>query len=227
MKAAAATVLTCDGLSTSLDPEAGSFALTVRPGECVVFAGVEADSVHHLGDLFLGLQAPARGRVTFGGQDWQTMDPREAEHGRRQIGRVVATPGRAAWLQNLDVEENVYLARQFEPGVSTAGLRQRAQTFCHLFGLEALPTTRPAATSSDLLMRAQWVRAFLPEPLRLLVLEAPDWGARKESSGRLREQVRRARGAGTAVIWIDLGAAAGLDETLRYDGVPQAVGRRL
>jgi ABC-type transporter Mla maintaining outer membrane lipid asymmetry ATPase subunit MlaF len=226
MKDATDIVFACEGLSTCPEPEAGSFDLAMRAGECVVFAGVEADSLHHLGDLFLGLIAPARGRVTVLGQDWQTMDPREAEHLRRQTGRVLAAPGRAAWLQNLDVEENVYLARQFEPSESPEGLRQRALALCGAFGLEELPSTRPADTPSDVLMRAQWVRAFLPEPLRLLVLEAPDGGGRSSASGKLREQVRVARASGTVVIWIDLGAATGLDETLRYDGVPAAVSRR-
>lgn len=227
MTRATELIFACEGLATSPDPGTGGFDLALRAGECVVFAGIEPENLHHLGDLFLGLSVPARGRVVVWGRDWQTMDPREAEHSRRQIGRVLASPGRAAWLQNLDVEENVYLARQFEAVAGRENLRRRARELCGVFGLEALPATRPAETPSDLLMRAQWVRAFLPEPLRLLVLEAPDRGGGKSASGRLREQVRMARASGTAVIWMDLGSAAGLDETLRYDGVPTAVSRRV
>jgi ABC-type uncharacterized transport system ATPase subunit len=226
MKGGSDIVFACEGLSTGGDAEAGGFDLALRAGDCVVFAGLDAESLPHLGDLFLGLQAPARGRVMVWGADWQTMDPREVEHRRRQIGRVLAAPGRAAWLQNLDVEENVYLASHFEPMVSQGSLRQRARDLCGVFGLEGLPVTRPSETSSDVLMLAQWVRAFLPEPLRILVLEAPDRGGGKNAPGRLREQVRLARESGTAVIWMDLGTAAGLDETLRYDGVPTAVSRR-
>ena len=223
------TLLGCEGVSTVEAVEAveAVFDLAIAPGDCIVFAGVESAIVHQLGDIFLGLRAPMRGRICFGGVDWQSMDPREAERQRRQIGRVLAAPGRAAWLQNLDVEENVHLARRFEPGVSFASVRERSLQLCQLFGLESLPSTRPAATSPDLLMPAQWVRAFLPDPLRLLVLECPEWGVKKAFAARLREQVREARSAGTAVIWIDLGPAAGLDETLRYDAIPPALGHRL
>jgi ABC-type transporter Mla maintaining outer membrane lipid asymmetry ATPase subunit MlaF len=224
-KAEAAPVLAFEGVGPAGGdaPPADAFHLALGPGDCVVFAGVDASSLHHLGDLVLGLQAPARGRILFGGSDWQTMDPRDVERCRRQTGRVLAVPGRAAWLQNLDVEENVQLARRFDPGSNVLQVRERSSVLCGLFGLAGLPGTRPASTAPDVLLRAQWVRAFLPDPLRLLVLESPDWGVKPSMGARLREQVRVARAAGTAVVWIDLGAAAGLGETMRYDGVPPAL----
>jgi ribose transport system ATP-binding protein len=219
-------VLAFQDVSTS-SPAVDAFNMALGRGECVVFANVDPSAIHHLGDLVLGLIAPASGRIQFGGADWQTMDPREAERARRQTGRVLAVPGRAAWLQNLEVEENVFLARQFDPGVNLTVVRERAQKLCGIFGLDSLPTTRPMGTAAGDLMRAQWIRALLPDPLRLLVLESADAGVKKSAATRLREQIREVRAAGTAIVWIYFGPAAGLDETLRYDGVPPALAPQL
>jgi len=208
-------------------PEGDGFDLAVRPGECVVFAGVDPSQIHDLGDLAVGLMVPRRGMVRFGGDDWQRVEPREAERRRRGIGRVLAAPGRAAWLENLDVEENVHLARWFEAGEKMEAVRERSRRLAGVFGLEGgLPGSRPAVTPDDVLARAQWVRAFLPDPLRLLVLEAPEAGLAAGGGSRLRAEIARVREAGTAVLWIDPGSPAGLNETVRYDTVPVWLRRR-
>jgi ABC-type uncharacterized transport system ATPase subunit len=223
----ASPLLEFEGVSRWSGADGGGFDLAAGPGDCVVFAGVDPSQLHDLGDLALGLVVPRRGVVRFLGDDWQRLDPREAERRRRGIGRVLAAPGRAAWLENLDVEENVQLARWFEPGVKMEMVRERSRRLAGTFGLEGgLPGTRPAVTPPEVLARAQWVRAFLPDPLRLLVLEAPESGVGDGAGALLRAEIRRVREAGTAVWWIDPGSPDGLDETARYDTVPAWLRRR-
>ena len=181
--------------------------------------------MHDLGDLALGLQAPRQGRVFFGGEDWSGMDPREAERRRRRVGRVFAPRGRAAWIENLDVEENVMLAQLFNEGSTWEAVRERAEDLARRFGLDGLPTSRPSATPAPDLMAAQWVRAFLPDPLRLLILELPEAAVPEGKAGLLNGEVKRVLDEGTAVIWIDGSAAEldGLEPDRHFGEVPEAL----
>ena len=106
------------------------------------------------------------------------------------------------WVQNLSVSDNTLLAQRFSPGIDEALLRQRADHLAELFGLGSLPVTRPAATPGDKLLLAQWVRALLPNPLRLLILEIAEPELAEESSAPLLEAIAEARSKGTAVLWI-------------------------
>lgn len=153
----------------------------------------------------LGLQPPSRGEIRFLGRTWEERSVAETERDLRLVGTVVnprCHPARV-WVGNLDVDENVMLASQFDPARSSARVAARADELARRFGLaEGLPQGRPATTDPEALLLAQWVRAFLRDPLRLLVLENPLELAPRESVEALVREIERVRESGTAVLWI-------------------------
>jgi len=158
------------------------------------------------GALYLqGIHAPARGTIRFQGAPWQDRDVAGVERDRRRIGVVVnpRRPAANAWVSNLDIVDNVMLSAQFAPERRWAQIVERAQTLAEEFGLaDGLPTTRPVDTSRGLQLLAQWVRAFLPDPLDLLVLENPLDSAKKEQAEAFALRVGKALEGGAAVLWI-------------------------
>jgi ABC-type sugar transport system ATPase subunit len=117
----------------------------------------------------------------------------------------------SSWVQNLSVADNILLAQRFKPGANESDLHGRAERLARRFGLGGLPQTRPMATPTQELVLSQWVRAFLPAPLRLLILEQPDSQAPENSLGALLEAINEARANGGTVLWIGSPNDSGLD----------------
>ena len=136
--------------------------------------------------------------------DVMTRYPHQISGGqqRETIGQVFQSTHRAQWITNLDVDENIYLAEQMTGRISQPDLIAAADKLAKAFGLEEIPDLRESKVSRDRLMRAQWVRAFLPKPLRLLILECPTFGVPTDAVRLLLKQIQRVREKGTAVIWI-------------------------
>ncbi|MBU6179281.1 MAG: hypothetical protein KGR69_06430 [Verrucomicrobia bacterium] len=181
-------------------PSAGAGVnLALRGGELAHLAGFSISSI------LLGIQAPARGEIRFLGRTWEERGVAETERDLRLVGTVVnprCHPARI-WVGNLDVDENVMLAAQFDPGRTSARIAARADELARRFGLaEGLPQGRHSTTDPESLVLAQWVRAFLREPLRLLILENPLELAPRGSVAAFVDEINRARDAGTAVLWI-------------------------
>jgi ABC-type branched-subunit amino acid transport system ATPase component len=153
----------------------------------------------------LGIEDLASGAVRFRGRAWEERSVAAAEDARRTVGTVVnphSHPSRI-WISNLDIDENVLLASQFDPSRGSGQVALRAAELAREFGLgEELPTGRPAGAAATDLVLAQWVRAFLREPLVLLVLEEPLAGAPPASAEALWRGIERVRGEGTAVLWV-------------------------
>ena len=67
-------------------------------------------------------------------------------------------------------------------------------------GFTEVSTRRPDHVSIDELQRAQWVRAFLGEPV-LVLLERPESGAGRDNVPGLFGLVDAALSRGAAVLW--------------------------
>ena len=154
----------------------------------------------------LGLQEPTRGKIEFLGKAWQERSVAGLEEDRRKIGQVIdcrRRDGEASWVNNLNVDENVFLAASFQPRRAYRAIEKRAADLAEKFGFESgLPGVRPSRATPSELIRAQWVRAFLPDPLELLFLESPTARASAEHVGRLGEAIREALDSGVAVLWV-------------------------
>jgi len=173
-------------------------SLSLRPGELAAVRPAGPGRLPPLADLALGLLPPARGRVTFAGEDWTAMSPDRAVACRGRIGRVFAG---AAWIGNLDVDENVILRERHLTRRPEAEVRREAQGWAARFGLAELPATRPAWTPAPDLIRAQWVRALLGRPA-LLLLEDAEHEAPAESLAAWRAALAEAVAGGAAALWI-------------------------
>lgn len=203
------------------------FVLSLAKGELAVFEVGESVRAGWLGDAALGLVKPMKGEVRFLGADWGDMLPGEAERRRRRrAGRVLAPEEGAVWLQNLDLDENIQLAQRMDPEQRLGEVAERALRVARRFGLDELPRMRPAAADRRTLQVAQWVRAFLPKELSLLILDRPLRGASAADAVALRENMEEARERGAAVVWVEeVGAVweLGLEPDWHFPEFPAAL----
>ena len=177
----------------TFDLAAGDLAL-VDMGDAYVACPL-ADAAEGLVDL-------DSGTVTFLGDDWQALSVARAAAHRASIGRVFE---KRSWISNLDVDENVTLARRHHTGQRHAGVMAEASRIARDLGLGEIPQARPAFVGRHDLRLAQWVRAFLGAP-RLIILEDPLRGVARDLLDNLLAAVGAAREEGAAVLWLAAGA---------------------
>ncbi|MFH0878428.1 MAG: ATP-binding cassette domain-containing protein, partial [Lentisphaerota bacterium] len=170
-----------------------------REGELVFIIDSTPDGQMPLGDLAEGLIAPEQGSVWIKGRDWKDVPPTEAASLRGRIGRVFENRG---WLSNLDMDENITLVQRHFTGRPQADIEAKALALALAYGLPDLPRVRPAFMKKTELRRAEWIRAFLGNPL-LIILEQPLRDVYPEHWKNLAAAVQAARARGTAIIWID------------------------
>ena len=151
-----------------------------------------------LADLAAGLLDPAEGRVLFQGEEWRAMPPQQVLQRRAQIGRGFDGHG---WISNLNVNENVTLAQRHHTRRPNAEILAEAEALARAFGLNELPRIRPALVTPQDLRRAEWIRAFLGQPL-LVLLERPMQGIPLEHLPRLLGAVQEACARKAAVLWL-------------------------
>ncbi len=192
-------VLELTGVTFSASPDRSPLDLSLRPGGFVFLREFSVSL------QLLGIAPVIRGSIRFKGRTWQERSVAESERDLRRVGTVVnprSHPARV-WVGNLDVDENVVLASQFDPSRRSCRVEERAAVLARNFGLpEGLPAGRPAEASPAELILSQWVRAFLRDPLDLLVLENPLEGAPSGSTRALAREIERVRGEGAAVLWV-------------------------
>jgi len=179
------------------------FDLSLNGGDLIVFELSNSEAANDIPGLASGVTPPRIGEIFCCGKNWQELHDDAAIELRLQIGQVYNSTFRASWIENLDIDENVYLAQQMAGGVTQQELADRALALARSFGMDSLPHARRSYVSRKDLMRAQWVRAFLPDPLKLLILERPTLGMESDSVSLLVSQINKVRRAGTAVLWLD------------------------
>jgi ABC-type transporter Mla maintaining outer membrane lipid asymmetry ATPase subunit MlaF len=172
--------------------------LKLCEGDCALVATGRAGEDLPLADAALGLAMPRAGQVRFLGDDWSRLGPREQLDRRGRIGSVFE---RSAWINNLNVLDNVLLSRRHHTGLADEQLLRDARCWAERFGLNALPAERPSSVPPEQLRLAEWVRAFSLEPV-LLLLEHPMRGVPRERFASLLSAVNEARSRGAAVLWL-------------------------
>ena len=194
----------------SLRLAAGEFALieTPDPSRSAAFA-----------DLCTGLVNLADGTVRFLGRDWKGLPHEHAAAMRGRIGRVFGREG--GWVGFIDVATSVLLPQLHHTRRPAGTLRDDATALARRFGLPGLPLDRPNGVASDDLSRAACVRAFLGEPL-LLLLESPARGWLDDMLPPLLDALAVARDRGAAAIWLAPG-----DRIWRDRSVPATYRYRL
>ncbi|HXQ53885.1 MAG TPA: ATP-binding cassette domain-containing protein [Stellaceae bacterium] len=185
-------------LSEPGEPPQPAIELRVMAGELALVDARHATQVAWFGDLCCGLAPLASGSVRFLGRDWSKLPHTYAAALRGRIGRVFST---RSWIGHLDVATNILLPQLHHTREELGELRQRATSLACAFGLPGLPLVRASELSEGDLARAACVRAFLGDPL-LLVLESPVQGRYATLVPPLLDALARARDRGAAAIWL-------------------------
>src|SRR4051794_9879313 len=173
-------------------------SLRLLSGECALIEGSDAAQLAAFADLCSGLIMPHSGNVRFIGRDWSGLPHDYAAALRGRIGRVFATGG---WLSFLDVETNILLSQLHHTRRDLEKLRQEAQGLAQEFGLPGLPLGRVDTFAAADLGRAGLVRAFLGEPL-LVLLEDPTRGPLAPTTPAVLNRAAMTRDRGGAVVWL-------------------------
>lgn len=174
----------------------GSFEL--HPGELLWLGLEDPADMPVLADLAEGLEEPDAGTVCFDGRDWTGLPASAALAARGTIGRLHSA---AAWLSNLDLDENILLAALHHGRRTAPDLRDEAAAWAAHFGLAQLPHARPAWATARERHLCQWIRALLGPPA-LLMVEDPGAKIARALSAAEAAAVARLRAGGTAVLWL-------------------------
>src|SRR3954452_4519331 len=188
-------------------------SLSLLSGECALIEGSDAAQLAAFADLCSGLITLHSGNVRFIGRDWSALPHDYAAALRGRIGRVFATGG---WLPFLDVETNILLPQLHHTRRDLEELRQEAQGLAREFGLPGLPLGRVDTLAAADLGRAGLVRAFLGEPL-LVLLEEPTRGLLASDTPAVLNRAAMTRDRGGAVVWLARYGFARINPTFPAD----------
>jgi phospholipid/cholesterol/gamma-HCH transport system ATP-binding protein len=179
-------------------PLQGRLDLRLETGELAVVRTEDARMARALALACAGIPELASGRAALLGQDWASLKRPQAVALR---GRIGLAPGDGGWLPHLSVEEGMLLARRHHDDTPGDDLRREADRLSRLFGLDGLPTARPAEMSREDLARAACARAFLGRPA-LVLLESPlDRETADAMADQVIEALALARAQGAAAVW--------------------------
>jgi phospholipid/cholesterol/gamma-HCH transport system ATP-binding protein len=170
--------------------------LQLCAGELAVIRLDAATRTREAASMIQGLSLPAEGNVRFCGEDWHGQDYRRHFRMRSRLGRVFEGQ---AWIENLNVDENVTLASRHH-GMSAESIQQSVEYWVSRLGLHGLTRKRPAFVEPSVLQLHQWIRAFLGSP-SLVILERPLQFLSTDWVHRFAEIIEEIRSKGVAVLW--------------------------
>lgn len=153
----------------------------------------------------LGIKQAYAGEIKIFGETWESRSVREVELDRRKISYVADSDSETSteWVGNLDVDENVLLGSLFDRVIgSKASYAKMGQLAVRLGMEKGVPSGRPDSTSAADLVRSQWVRAFMPDDLALVILENPLEGAPCKSVRDFIEMIQEFLSDGLVVVWV-------------------------
>lgn len=213
------TVLEIEALVPQEAPGAAPFSLRLEAGQLALVGAEGAEVGGLLADCCCGIARPREGAVRLLGHDLAAQPAGALHDLQARIGRLPADGG---WLPHLGVAENVVLPLLYHTSAEAGPLREAAALLARDFGLPGLPLGRPARLPALDLLRAGCVRAFLGQPVLVLLecgLEEP---VPAELIAPLLRAIGAARGRGAACLWL-----TGSPRLLRDAAIPAAQRLRL
>lgn len=210
-------ILDFDGVAVPLARDGANWRtldVHLAPGAMVVLDAGGPEVERALVDIALGLAVPAAGTMRLLGHDWQTLPQAYAAALRGRVGFV---PNRGGWLGHLPTAANLLLRQRYHRRTPTDQLIREAGGLAARFLLPGIPLDPIAAMHPRDRLRAACVRAFLGEPI-LVVVETPfetTWGSLLEP---LMVSFQEVRERGGAVLWCLSDDPLFDDPTLPADG---------
>lgn len=198
-------------------------SLSVCGGDLVLIRLARLEQTTVFADICTGIIGPHSGSVSFLGRNWAKLPPDRANALRGRIGRVFNTGN---WVNHLSLMNNILLAQHHHTRRSDRQLWGEAGRLAEQFGLPGLPLGLPDDLTAADLRRAACVRAFMGQPL-LVLLEEPTSGIFLEIISALMGAVREARERGAAVIWLTRKGRIWNDQTLPITRRYRLVGQKL
>jgi phospholipid/cholesterol/gamma-HCH transport system ATP-binding protein len=177
--------------------------LQLMPGQCTLIEVRDPAQAAEFADLCCGLLPLHEGSVRFLGRNWTDTPDEQASAMRGRIGRV---HGAGAWINFLGTDVNILLSQLHHTRRPESELRETAADLSRNFGLPGLPLTRPGVLAAADLVRAACVRAFMGEPL-LLLLERPAQDQFADLVPPLINALTVAHDRHAASIWLTRGDA--------------------
>ena len=178
-----------------------SMSLQVRPGDFLLIECRSTTWSANFADICCGLWPLKRGSVRFFDRDWTQASEEYSAALRGRIGRVFHDGG---WLSFLDMPTNILLPQMHHTTRPTSELYTASAALANDFGLPGLPVGLPGKLSMSDLLCASYIRAFLGEPL-LIILEDPLKSQFIEFVPALLNTIMRACTRGAAVLWLTPG----------------------
>lgn len=174
----------------------------VDAGDLVLIQVVDLHQAELWADLAVGLLTPEEGRVSILGNDLSDLDTETCNWLRGRIGRVFS---RGNWMDRLSLLDNILLSARHHDRCDDDDLRAEASALATAFDLPGIPLGMPHGFTRMELQRAACVRAFLGDPL-LVILEDPTYAAQASLLKPLVDEIRAARNRGAAVMWFSRAA---------------------
>jgi phospholipid/cholesterol/gamma-HCH transport system ATP-binding protein len=172
-------------------------SMHVDAGDLVLIQVVDLQQAEAWADLATGVLSPVGGRVTVLGNDLSNLDRETGNWLRGRFGRVFS---RGNWLDRLSLLDNVLLSARHHTERDYEDLKAEASLLAASFGMPGIPLGMPDTVARIDLQRAACVRAFLGEPL-LVILEDPTYAVHATLLTPLVDAIRAARNRGAAVLW--------------------------
>ena len=166
-------------------------------GDLVLIRVVDLLQAELWADVTVGLVSPGNGRVSILGNDLSDLDMHACNRLRSRVGRLFS---RGNWIDRLSLIDNILLSARHHSGRDDDDLKTEASALARSFDMPGVPLGMPDRYSPIDLQRAACVRAFLGDPL-LVILEDPTYGARAILLKPLVDAIRVARNRGAAIIW--------------------------
>lgn len=180
------------------------FTAAILPGQLVYVHMEHLRDMQALASIVLGLSSTTDGVVKFCGSEWRATSYDQQFYLRSKIGRVFAGP---AWIQNLTVAENLWLA-QLNQGHTRRAIKAQINEWLPKLArgnteatASALPR-RPAFVNESILQICQLVRALAFQP-RLLILEWPLRFLPRELHQDLVTTLQDFNKRGVVTVWFD------------------------
>lgn len=181
-------------------------SLQVRNGEILGVAGVQGNGQTELGEVVLGLTAPAAGTVSFGGRDVTHL----SVHQRLGAGLGFVPEDRSTdgMVAGFSIAENMILDRYDDPAfgsgpsISPAKVRANAERLRDEFDVRVTDVADPISTLSGGNAQKAILARELSRPLKALVASQPTRGLDVGSIEFVHKRIVEERDNGTAVLII-------------------------
>lgn len=181
-------------------------SLTVRHGEILGVAGVQGNGQTELAEAILGLERPAAGTLTMGGEDLAGM----SVHQRLGAGLGFVPEDRSTdgMIADFSIAENMILDRYDDPAfgtgpsISPAKVRANAERLREEFDVRVTDVADPISTLSGGNAQKAILARELSRDLKVLVASQPTRGLDVGSIEFVHKRIVAARDQGAAVLII-------------------------